>query len=341
MGLFFRLNNLFLSITILESHKKNIQTQKIVVFIGFILLIAKFFAFFLTNSNAILTDALESIVNVVAGTFALYSLIIAAQPNDEDHPYGHGKIEYISASVEGVLIALAGTIMVIKSSYNLFYPSEIGKLDIGILLTTVAGAVNYILGANIEKQGRKTHSITLIADGKHLKSDAYSTVGMIIGLTIIYFTGYAWLDNIIAIGFGLLICYTGITILRQSIAGIMVEADYVLVGQIIKVLNDNRKENWVDFHYVRAIKFGSQFHIDCHFTLPYYLTVQEAHQEMKTVETLMVQNFDNQIEIALHTDPCLPDLCHICTKQDCPVRQSPLNQRVEWNLQNTMPDRGE
>lgn len=322
-----------------KSKEKNIQTQKMVVLIGFILLIAKFFAFFLTNSNAILTDALESIVNVVAGTFALYSLIIAAQPNDEDHPYGHGKIEYISASIEGVLIAVAGLIMIIKSSYNLFYPSEIGKLDIGILLITIAGAVNYFLGATIEKQGQKTHSLTLIADGKHLKSDAYSTVGMIIGLGIIYFTGYAWLDNVIAIGFGLLICYTGIQILRHSIAGIMVEADYDLIEQIIKVLNTNRKENWIDFHNIRAIKFGSEFHIDCHLTLPYYLTVKDANEEIETVERLMEQNFDNQIEVAVHTDPCFADLCHICTKQDCPVRQHPLSQRVEWNLQNTMPDR--
>lgn len=299
------------------------------------LLIAKFLAYFLTYSNAILTDALESIVNVVAGAFALYSLTIAAQPNDTNHPYGHGKIEYISASIEGVLIIVAGLIMLVKSTYNLFYPTEIQQLDIGILLTTVAGAVNYLLGAWIEKRGKKTHSFTLVADGKHLKSDAYSTVGMIIGLAIIYFTGYTFLDNVIAIGFGLLICYTGLQILRKSIAGIMDEADYEIIAQVIKVLNDNRAENWIDFHKVRVIKFGSRFHIDCHLRLPHYLSVQEAHDEVKKVENILIQNFENQVETEVHTDPCSFDFCKICIKKDCTIRQSPLTEKIEWNLENT------
>jgi cation diffusion facilitator family transporter len=320
----------------LELQKQNIRVQKTVVAVGFLLLIAKFLAYFLTSSNAILTDALESIVNVVAGSFALYSLYLAAQPNDANHPYGHGKIEYISASIEGVLIIVAGLSMIIKSSYNLFYPTEIQKLDIGILLTAVAGGVNYLLGAWIEKRGEDTHSLTLIADGKHLKSDAYSTVGMIIGLAIIYFTGYAFLDNLIAIGFGLLICVTGRHILRKSIAGIMDEADYEIIGKFIKTLNDHREENWIDFHRVRILKFGSRFHVDCHVTMPYYLSVQEAHDEMDKIENLLEQHFENQIETSIHTDPCKHDFCKICTKTNCKVRQIPLVQSIEWTLENTM-----
>ncbi|GAB4184589.1 MAG: cation diffusion facilitator family transporter [Thermoflexibacter sp.] len=323
----------------MELQRQNIKLQYIAVSVGVALLIAKFVAYFLTNSNAILTDALESIVNVVAGSFALYSLTIAARPKDSSHPYGHGKIEYISASVEGVLIFVTGTSMIIKATYNLFYPTEIDQLDIGILLTALAGGVNYLLGAIIEKRGEKTHSLTLIADGKHLKSDAYSTVGMIIGLGIIYFTGYNWLDNVIAISFGLLICYTGVRILQKSIAGIMDEADYGIIEQVIKVLNDNRKENWIDFHHVRVIKFGSQFHVDCHITLPYYLTVKEAHDEMEVIEQIMKENFENQVETAVHTDPCKPDLCAICSKKDCVVRQEPFSKKIEWNLHNTMPDK--
>ena len=320
----------------MESQKQNIKIQKIVVAVGFILLIAKFLAYFLTYSNAILTDALESIVNVLAGTFALYSLYLASQPNDANHPYGHGKIEYISASIEGVLIAVAGLIMIVKSSYNLFYPTSIEKLDIGILLTTIAGGVNYVLGAWIEKRGHATHSITLVADGKHLKSDAYSTVGMIIGLAIIYFTGYAFLDNLIAIAFGILICVTGGHILRKSIAGIMDEADYEIIKKFIKTLNDSREGNWIDFHRVRVLKFGSRFHVDCHVTMPYYLTVQEAHDEMDKIENLLEQHFDNQIETSIHTDPCKFDFCTVCTKANCHVRQSPLLQKVEWTLENAM-----
>ncbi|MCU0390039.1 MAG: cation diffusion facilitator family transporter [Thermoflexibacter sp.] len=323
----------------MEAQQQNIATQRIVVFTGFILLIAKFLAYFLTKSNAILTDALESIVNVIAGIFALYSLFVAARPKDSNHPYGHGKIEYISASIEGILIFIAGISMISKATYNLFYPTAIEKLDIGILLTTVAGIINYLLGALIEKRGQETHSLTLIADGKHLKSDAYSTVGMIIGLAIIYFTGYAWLDNIIAISFGLLICYTGISILKKSISGIMDEADYEIIAEIINVLNTNRKDNWVDFHHVRVIKFGSRFHIDCHITLPYYISVKDAHEEIEQVEILMKQHFENQVETSVHSDPCKFDFCSICLKQDCKVRQFPFAKRIEWNIENTMPDR--
>ena len=320
----------------MEAQKQNIQIQKIVVSAGVILLITKFIAYFLTSSNAILTDALESIVNVVAGAFALYSLSLAARPNDANHPYGHGKIEYISASIEGVLIIIAGLTMIVKSSYNLLYPTEIQQLDIGILLTTAAGAVNYLLGDWIEKRGKKTHSLTLVADGKHLKSDAYSTVGMIIGLAIIYFTSYAFLDNVIAIIFGLLICFTGVHILQKSIAGIMDEADYEVIAKFIKTLNDHREQNWIDFHRVRILKFGSRFHVDCHITLPYYLTVQDAHDEMDKVENLLEQYFENQIETALHTDPCTPDFCKICSKMDCKVRQFAFEKRIEWNLENTI-----
>lgn len=237
------------------------------------------------------------------------------------------------------MIFVTGASMIIKATYNLFYPTEIEQLDIGILLTALAGGVNYLLGAIIEKRGEKTHSLTLIADGKHLKSDAYSTLGMIIGLGIIYFTGYYWLDNLIAISFGSLICYTGVHILQKSIAGIMDEADYGIIEQVIKVLNENRKENWIDFHHIRVIKFGSQFHVDCHITLPYYLTVKEAHEEMEVIEQIMKENFENQVETAVHTDPCKPDLCSICMKKACMVRQKPFSQKIEWNLQNTMPDK--
>ncbi len=317
--------------------KGNIRIQRWVVAIGILLLLAKFMAYFLTHSNAILTDALESVVNVAAGAFALYSLSLAAIPRDANHPYGHGKIEFISATIEGVLIVVAGGVIVVKSFYGFFHPTVLEKLDIGIALVIFSGIVNYIMGAIIERRGVKIGSLTLVAGGKHLKSDAYSTVGLIVGLVIIYFTGQAWIDNVVGIIFGGLIAYTGIKILRASVAGIMDEADFTLLEEVVKVLNANRHENWIDVHNMRIIKYGTLYHIDCHVTVPYYFKVRDAHEEIDKMAKLIEEHFDNQVELFIHVDDCLPpDSCLICTKKDCDVRQQPLNKKVVWDLQNVM-----
>ncbi|WP_439882960.1 cation diffusion facilitator family transporter [Pontibacter sp. MBLB2868] len=317
----------------------NIRLQVFVVLVGVLLLIAKFVAFFITNSNAILTDALESIINVVAGAFSLYSLIISSRPKDLNHPYGHGKIEFVAATLEGSLILIAGGAIIIKSIFNLFEPVVLHQLDIGILLTAAAGIVNYVVGFLTERRGRHSNSLVLVAGGKHLKTDAYSTAGILIGLLLIYITGFIWLDSIVAVIFGIIICITGYRILRSSIAGIMDEADYELLNQIVSVLNNNRRENWIDIHNLRVIKYGATLHIDCHLTVPWYLNVLEAHDEVEAVGRLVRDKIDPSIELFIHTDPCIEASCSICTKEDCKVRRAPFKDRIEWELDKVISDR--
>ena len=213
----------------LRNLRENIRLQLFVVLVGVVLLLAKFVAYFLTNSNAILTDALESIINVVAGGFSLYSLVLSARPRDENHPYGHGKIEFIAATLEGSLILVAGAVIIFKSGYNLFEPQTLSRLDVGIMLTAVAGLINFAVGYFTQRRGEQANSLVLIAGGKHLKTDAYSTVGIVVGLVLLYFTGLVWLDSVVAIIFGGIICYTGYKIIRSSVAGIMDEADFELL----------------------------------------------------------------------------------------------------------------
>ena len=167
--------------------KENIRLQKIVVTIAVLLLMVKFAAYIITHSNAVLTDALESIVNVVAGSFGLYSLILASKPKDESHPYGHGKIEFISASIEGSMILIAGLIIIGKSTFNLFFPQTIQNIESGILLVSIAGTINFFMGWVMERRGKKSNSLTMIAGGKHLQSDGWSTAGLLVGLTLLYF----------------------------------------------------------------------------------------------------------------------------------------------------------
>lgn len=303
---------------------------------GVVLLGIKFGAFHVTGSNAILSDALESIINVVAGAFALYSIVLAAKPRDPDHPYGHGKIEFISAGIEGTLILLAGAAIIARSVHSLFNPVALESLNIGLVLTALAGAINYALGWGTEWYGGKYKSVTMTASGKHLKSDAYSSAGLVLGLVVVMLTDILWLDAAIAIAFGLLIGWTGLRELRKSLAGIMDEADFDIIEGIITEMSAARNANWIDLHNLRVIKFGKLIHVDCHVTMPYYFTVQQAHDEVDRIEHTIRAKHPEGLEMFIHSDPCIPTSCRICTVADCPVRQHPFEERLEWKLDNVI-----
>lgn len=322
----------------MEAAQRNIQVQKWVAILSIVLLLVKLIAYYLTNSVAILTDALESIVNVVAGLFGLYSLHLSAKPRDTDHPYGHGKIEFISAAVEGILISLAAIFILIESIINLITPVSLQKLDIGIILIAVAGMANFIMGSLCVRTGKKNNSLALISSGKHLHSDTYTTVGILVGLSILYFTGIQWIDSAIAILFSCIIFYTGFKIIRTSIAGIMDERDNTLLRKMTDVLDKDRSKNWVDIHNIRIIKYGSTLHIDCHLTVPWYLNVHEAHEEIDKLGSIVRKEFGDAIELFVHSDGCLPISCPICIKDDCPVRHHPFKRRIKWTIQNMERD---
>ena len=302
--------------------------------ISVLLLAVKFIAYYSTHSVAILTDALESIVNVAAGFIGLYSLYVAAKPRDQDHPYGHGKAEFLSAAIEGTLIGTAGLIIIYKAVQNLIHPVELHKINYGIWLIAVTACLNFIVGYFCLRTGKRNNSLALIASGKHLQTDTWSTVGIIIGLVLLYFTGYKWIDSTIAILFALYIIYTGYKILRTSIAGIMDEADVKLLSLLVEVLNTNRRENWVDLHNLRVIKYGTVLHVDCHLTVPWFLNVHEAHKEVDALGILIRKEFGESLELFVHSDGCLPFQCKICNKTDCPERKNNFEKRINWTLEN-------
>jgi cation diffusion facilitator family transporter len=318
----------------LEAARLNIKVQTWVAVLSVVLLLVKLVAYYLTQSVAVLTDALEAIVNVVAGFMGLYSLYLSAKPRDEDHPYGHGKIEFVSAAVEGVMIIVAAILIMIEAIRNLVTPADIHELDTGIGLITATAAVNYILGTICLRTGRKNNSLALQASGRHLLSDTYSTVGILVGLLLILVTGIAWIDSAVAIVFSLIIFFTGFRIIRSSLAGIMDERDKELLEQLIRALDMSRSRNWMDLHNLRIIKYGSVLHIDCHLTVPWYLNVHEAHDEIDKLGKIIREQFGHAIEFFVHTDGCLPISCPICIKEDCPVRQHAFRRRIPWTVQN-------
>ena len=185
-----RSNGSNLSGKILNKPAENIKVQQWVAAISVVLLAAKFYAYYLTRSVAILTDALESIVNVAAGFIGLYSLYVSAKPRDRDHPYGHGKAEFLSAAIEGTLIGAAGAIILYKAGMQLINPVPIKQLDLGILLLAATALVNYVTGFICERTGKRNNSLALLASGKHLKSDTWSTIAILAGLGLLYITDY-------------------------------------------------------------------------------------------------------------------------------------------------------
>src|SRR5260221_7484000 len=294
-------------------------------------MLAKFGAYFLTASNFVLTDAAESIVNVLASSFAFFSIYLSAQPRDANHPYGHGKVEYFSVFIEGSLIGIAAITVIIKSVFSIIYPNHIHNLLTGAVIIVLTGMVNGLLGYYLISKGKLLKSITLNAHGKHLLADMVTSIGLVLGLLLIHFTKIIWLDSSLSILVALYILYSGYKLVRQSVSGLMDEADFDVVTDVVKVLNEKRRDEWIDIHNFRAQKYGNELHIDCHLTLPNYFDLNRVHEELKLVDKL-INDEVTKTELFIHTDPCVPYCCHYCSMPNCPIRSEPKTEQIEWTM---------
>lgn len=317
-----------------KINKDKIGFQKIIAVFGIILFVGKIIAWKLTDSDAVFSDAMESIVNVISAFMGLYSLYLAAKPKDEDHPYGHGKVEFVTSGIEGALISIAGLMIIYEGINSLIVGKVLNKLDWGIAIIAATAIINYFLGYISIKKGEKENSLVLISSGKHLQSDTVTTLGVVISLIIVYFTKIYWIDSLVALFFGFYNIFVGYKIVRKSLSGIMDEQDPELLNKIINLLENNRRTEWIDIHNMKIQQFGSSLHIDAHITLPYYYSLREAHQEMEKVIILLANNTNRTVEFNFHMDDCKPISCSICQIMDCPVRQHPFIKRIEWTPEN-------
>ena len=323
-----------------DAAKSNYDFQKVIAVVGFTLMAIKFVAYYLTGSMAILTDAMESIVNVVAAFVGLYALYLSAQPADRSHPFGHGKIENISAIVEGSMIVVAGGLIIYESVLAFFNPPEIRQLDIGLVIIAAAALVNYLVGRRAIAKGKKTRSPALVASGKHLCSDTYSSVGIIIGLLVVYVAfalGYdaAWLDASIAVVFGAIIAFTGIKVIKQSIDDSMDRTDETLVKEIADILNEYRHDDWIDIYGLRIIKYGHGVFVDMHLVLPTYLPLNLAHEEQHQLETALMRRFGNDVEVSITPMPCHGLFCRYCDR-NCFNRTEDFEKHLKWTPEMLM-----
>lgn len=317
-----------------NKSKDKLAFQKLIAAFGIILFIGKIIAWKLTDSDSVFSDAMESIVNVISAFMGLYSLYLAAKPKDEDHPYGHGKVEFVTSGIEGALIAIAGIMIIYEGIHSLIVGKVLNKIDLGIWIIAATAIINYLLGYISIKKGKAENSVVLISSGKHLQSDTLTTLGVVASLVIVYFTKIYWLDSVVALGFGGYIIVVGYKIVRKSLSGIMDEQDPDLLEQIIQILEESRRTEWIDVHNMKIQQFGANLHIDAHITLPWYYSLRDAHNEMEKMIILLAKNTKRSVEFNFHMDDCKPISCPVCQISDCPVREKEFVKRVIWTPEN-------
>lgn len=308
--------------------KKFAATLSLTVGIG--MFIFKFSAYLITGSAAIFSDAAESVVHVLATSMALYSIILSSRPPDKNHLYGHGNVEYFSAGIEGALIVIAALVIIHEAVSDIIRGPELQKLGIGIIIISAAGIINLFLGFYLVKTGKKTNSLTLIADGKHVLTDSYTSIGVIIGITLVLLTDIVYLDPILAIAVALNILVTGYKLIRESIGGLMNETNPELLKQITEKLISIRKSFYIDIHELRFWKSGDDLFIDFHLTLPYYFNIKESHLEEEYITDEIKTRLTNA-QLKIHLDYCVPELCRYCEFKECQVRQFDNINKVNWN----------
>ncbi len=247
-------------------------------------IILKTTAFLLTGSVGLLSDAAESLVNLVGAIVALIMLTIAARPADESHAHGHSKAEYFSSGIEGVLILIAAVTIAYAAVQRLFDPQPLADVGIGIIVAIAASAINFFVARTLLRAGGKYDSITLEADAKHLMTDVWTSVGVIGGVAAVAITGWVRLDPIIALLVAANIVWTAIGLLRQSVAGLM-DASLPVDEQavVIKVLDDYKAQG-VEYHALRTRQAAAQRFVSFHFLVPGSWTVQHGHAVLEEIE---------------------------------------------------------
>lgn len=319
-----------------KASKEDLGFQKVILTVGVSLMALKFAAWYVTSSVSILTDAFESIVNVVAACIGLYALYLSAKPRDRDHPFGHGKAETISSSIEGAMICVAGLIIILEASDRIINPVTVRKMDVGLLIVAFAAVTNFVVGYSAIKKGRKNRSQALVGAGKHLCSDTYSSAGIIIGLLLMLGVdslGYdaMWLDGLIAALFGMIILFTGARVVKESMDAAMDKADVGIVNEILNALRESRHGDWIDVHNLRVIKYGTDLHIQMHVVLPRWMTVEEQNMEISEVKDSVTELYGDSVDLMLMVDPCTESFCRYCD-EECGCRTHSFDGSRDWTV---------
>ena len=259
-------------------------------------------AWWVTGSVGLLSDAAESVVNLVAAIVALVALKVAAKPADKNHNFGHSKAEYFSAAVEGVMIFVAAAVIIVFAIQRFLAPRELTDVGVGLVISLIAAAINGAVALVLIRAGRRYRSITLSADGRHLMTDLWTSVGVVLGVALVALTGWNWLDPLLAIAVGINILWTGYALIRESMDGLMDVSlpprDNARIREILAV----HKQEGLDFHAVRTRESGARQFMEMHMLVPGSWSVQQGHDAMEDLIDEINREFPD-LRVTGHLEP--------------------------------------
>lgn len=322
-----------------EQKIKNLAWLSFIVSI--VITAMKWAAYLLTSSVAFKSDAYEGLVNILASSVALLTLSYSRIPKDADHPYGHGKIEYFSAAFEGGLISLAGILILYESVKSFYMGMELKSIDAGLWLNAGAGMINGVVALILLKASKKYHSISLEADGKHLMSDFLTTIVLFVGVLIIRFTNWNWLDPLLAFFVSLLLLKTGYELIRKSIDSLIDTQDPLVIDTMIKRMNEFKTSEVISAHGLRMKKAGHEIYSEIHIVIPEYFDVKSAHHLVTKFTDLICAHSQPRIHLTFHLDPCEKNFCESCAIKDCSIRMNAFNQEEVFSFKSVTKEEEE
>jgi len=273
--------------------------------VGAIMLAGKWYAYLITGSAAILSDAAESVVHIIAVAFAAFSMWLSFQPADKSHPYGHDKISYFSAGSEGFLIVLAAAFIIYEAVRKLLGEITLENLDTGTYIVFGASVVNLALGAYLVWRGRRGKSLILIANGKHVLTDSWTSFGVVVGLLLMLWTGWLAFDPLIAIAVALNILWSGGKLIRQSVGGLMDESNPQLERSIRTVLDAETSRRKLQYHELRYRETGNTMWVEYHLLFPAETTLESAHRCATEIEAALTGSLPGGVHVTSHLEPVL------------------------------------
>lgn len=308
-------------------HRERLRAGWVSVAVSVLVFGGKGSAYVLTGSAAIFSDAMESVVNVAAALMLVGSLVVASRPADRNHPYGHGKVEFLSAGLEGALILLAALMIAVQALRQFVSGAAPQQLGLGLGLLVGMGALNGALGFYLLRVGRRAGSLALQADARHVLADVWTSVGVVAGLVAVAATGVVALDPLIAVLVAAWIAREGAALVREAVRGLMDEADDALLAELAVALEHGRRDEWIDVHGLRAWRSGAELHADLHLVAPRYFDATRLHAVHEEIERRLLEPHHSSGDVVVHFDPCADMHCAGCAMADCPVRRAALSAR--------------
>lgn len=312
---------------------QRIRIAQLNIVVSLAVLGLKFMGYYVSASTAIFSDAVETLINVLTAVTALLVIRLIVRPADENHPYGHGKLEFFSSAFEGGLVFFAAVAILIESIQAFKANQAIVEIQSGMLFIFIASAINLVMSLALRKVGEKEKSETLIASSLHLMSDVYTTAGVLAGLLLVKLTSLMWIDSIVSALVALHLVVQSYRIVRRSVSGLTDEMDQTSLKELSAAIQKNIKPGIINIHNLRAIRSGPFHHIDAHLIIPEFWDVATAHKLTHDFEKNVVHLYPYEGEFAFHLDPCNRKYCVGCDVKECPVRQAAFIKKYSFESQ--------